>query len=116
MIRRPAKISHTEPYSFQWTFTQHCCRVCFGRVLMRTTVDARRIYRCADCGVEREGHDERAICSCGIKLRTTVDAGIRCKVNEKRTPECPSEIVAEQLLEGDTGVGKKSPASNTSAV
>jgi hypothetical protein len=83
-------------------------------VLTRTTVDHRRIYRCADCGVEREGHDARAICACGIKLRGTVDAGIRCRLNDAKTPEVPTEIIAEQLMPGDIGVAKKL-VSNTGA-
>lgn len=81
----------------QWMITGHCCRICFGRVLFRKTFEGRKLYRCANCGVEREGTDERAICSCGIKLKTRIDAGIRCLPNEQRSPECPSEIVAAQV-------------------
>lgn len=82
---------------FEWRITPHVCRACFGRVLMRETFDRRRIFRCSNCGVEREGHDTRAICCCGLKLRTGIDAGVRCQVNEERSPEWPSEIIAEQV-------------------
>jgi len=83
-----------EPF---YKITEHCCRVCFGRVLMRETFDHRRLYRCANCGVEREGRGETAICCCGIKLKGGRDAGIRCEVNAERTPEFPSEIIATQV-------------------
>lgn len=81
---------------FDWRLTAHACRACFGRVLMRTTFEGKRVYRCANCGVEREGADERAICTCGLKLKTGRDAGVRCVVNADRSPEMPYEVVAEQ--------------------
>lgn len=79
---------------FQFRLTPHCCRVCFSRVLVRETFDHKRVYRCAGCGVEKEAHAASAICACGIKLKTGVDAGIRCQVSENRTPEFPAEITA----------------------
>lgn len=79
-----------------WVITDHVCRVCFGRVLMRETFDRRRVYRCSNCGVETEGKTEAAICCCGMKLKTGVDAGIRCQANPDRSPEWPSEITAAQ--------------------
>lgn len=84
-------------YDYGWAMTDHVCRCCFGRVLVRETFDRRKIYRCSNCGIEREGRSEAAICSCGIKLKTGVDAGIRCQVSENRTPEFPSEVVAVQV-------------------
>jgi hypothetical protein len=81
---------------FSWALTDHCCRVCFSRVLVRETFDRRRVYRCAGCGVEQEGRSEAAICACGIKLKTGVDAGIRCEVSASRSPEFPAEITASQ--------------------
>lgn len=79
---------------YTWALTPHCCRVCFSRVLVRETFDRRRVYRCAGCGVEQEGRSEAAICCCGLKLKTGVDAGIRCVVSQDRTPEFPQEITA----------------------
>lgn len=87
----------TDPESFEWKLTRHVCRACFGRVLVRETFDRRRVYRCSNCGAEREGHDYRVICTCGLKLRTGIDAGVRCQVNEDRSPEWPGEIVAQQV-------------------
>lgn len=79
-----------------WVITAHVCRCCFGRVLMREAFDRKKTFRCSNCGIEAEGRTEAAICSCGIKLKTGVDAGIRCGPNPDKTPEFPSEIVASQ--------------------
>lgn len=78
---------------FQFRLTPHCCRICFSRVLVRETFDRRKVYRCAGCGVEKEGSSPAVICSCGIKLKTNVDAGIRCHPSENKTPEFPAEVV-----------------------
>ncbi len=84
---------------FTWRITRHVCRACIGRVLARETFDARRLYRCSNCGIEREGRTEGALCCCGIKVgKDQRDAGIRCLSNAQRTPECMSEIVAAQVL------------------
>lgn len=83
---------------FYFRLTPHCCRCCFSRVLVRETFDHKRVYRCSGCGIEREGTSPAAICSCGIKLKTNVDAGIRCQVSESRTPEFPAEITAALLV------------------
>ena len=79
-----------------WVITDHICRVCFGRVLMREAFDHKRTYRCSCCGIEADGRTEAAVCCCGIKLKTGVDAGIRCGPNTDKSPEFPSEIVATQ--------------------
>lgn len=80
-----------------WRLTAHVCRICLGRVLAHTTLDGRQVFRCSNCGVMREGTDETVICTCGLKLKTKIDAGIRCTPNERKTPECVSEIVAAQV-------------------
>lgn len=80
----------------EWRLECHVCRICFGRVARRKTFEGKTLYRCTNCGVEREGREPAVICSCGIKLKTKIDAGIRCVVNEQRSPESPSEIVARQ--------------------
>jgi len=90
----PARAKKSETYT--WALTDHCCRACFGRVLVRETFDRRRVYRCACCGVEQEGRSETVICSCGMKLKTGVDAGIRCMVADAPTPEFPAEVIAAQ--------------------
>lgn len=79
-----------------WVIEDHVCRCCFGRVLMREMFDRRRIYRCSNCGAESEGKSAASICACGIKLKTGIDAGIRCQVHEAPSPEFPSQVVATQ--------------------
>lgn len=81
----------------RWELTPHICRICFSRVLTRTTFDKRKIYLCSSCGTEAEGAGPKALCCCGIKVRGTVDAGIRCISNPRRTPENPAQFVAEQV-------------------
>jgi hypothetical protein len=88
-------MSH-EHGEFEYRVTPHICRICFGRVLMRETFDKRKLFRCSNCGVELEGKNEAAICMCGLKLGTKVDAGIRCVPNPEKRPELPNEIIAEQ--------------------
>lgn len=90
----------SKPEEFQWTITRHICRACMGRVLKRETFEGKRLYRCSNCGIEREGLGESALCCCGMKLgRAQRDAGVRCIENPLRTPECMSEVVATQVVE-----------------
>jgi hypothetical protein len=81
----------------RWELADHICRVCFARVLKRTTFDHRKIYRCSNCETEQEGPGAHVLCCCGIKVRGNRDAGIRCVPNPRRTPENPAQIIAEQL-------------------
>lgn len=68
-------------------------------MLARETFDHKMVYRCSNCGVEREGASEAAICCCGIKFaKNRRDAGIRCVANPARTAECVSEVVAQQVV------------------
>ena len=87
----------TKDAPLEWVITQHCCRICYARVLVRTTFDHRKIHRCSNCGVEMEGERPSVICACGIKLNHNRDAGVRCVVNTQRTHENPAEIVAQQV-------------------
>lgn len=80
-----------------WVITDHICRVCFSRVLMREAFDRRKTYRCAGCEVEAQGTSEAAVCCCGIKLKTGVDAGIRCQREASPTPEFPARVTAVQV-------------------
>lgn len=96
MVAPPKK---APPEEFSWRITKHVCRACMGRVLMRETFEGRRVYRCSNCGIEREGRSELALCCCGIRFgKAQRDAGIRCLPNPMRTPECMSEIIAQEVV------------------
>jgi hypothetical protein len=79
-----------------WSLTDHVCRICFSRVLTRTTFDNRKLFKCSNCETEVEDQHVTGLCCCGMKLRNKRDAGVRCVVNQERRPECPSYIVAIQ--------------------
>jgi hypothetical protein len=79
-----------------WQLAAHCCRSCFGRVLLGESADGQRVYRCAQCGARGDSDDASIVWCCGIRLKTGADAGVRCVVNNASSPECPLEIVAEQ--------------------
>ena len=93
LIDGAAPASAAVPASFQWALTPHICRQCFGRVLARQD----GAFRCACCGEEGAGETEAVICCCGLKLEGTKDMGMRCQINEERTPEWLGEIVATAL-------------------
>ena len=80
--------------AYSWQIIDHVCGCCFGRLLMRETFDRRKVYRCSNCGLEREGKSETCLCACGLKLKTGVDMGVRCQRVESPTPEFPSEVTA----------------------
>lgn len=86
-----------KPEEFSWHLTDHICRACYGRLLVRTTFDKRKVYLCSNCEIEREGTDASVMCCCGTKWRRTQDAGIRCHRNASRSPEMPQVIVASQI-------------------
>ena len=94
-----------KPEDFAWRITRHACRACMGRVLEREAFTGKKVYRCSNCGIEREGASETALCCCGIRFgKAQRDAGIRCVPNPLRTPECMSEVVAVQaVLTGTPG-------------
>ncbi|HEF4739708.1 hypothetical protein KTD19_12520 [Burkholderia multivorans] len=85
----------------RYRLTDHCCRVCFARVLTRSGADGADVYRCSNCGFERAGVDASTICACGLRLADGRDARVRCLRNESPSPLEPSEIVAAALTSSD---------------
>lgn len=102
--------------SYSWSLTNHCCRICFSRIMKAVREGGGYFFRCAGCGSEGEGHHEKIICSCGLKIKTTTrrevyrggrlttdkvrgyrDMGVRCIVNDAVCPENPFEVVARQV-------------------
>jgi hypothetical protein len=80
-----------------WMLSDHCCRLCFGRVLDRTDAEGRHVVRCADCGAAAEGaHD--ALCACGIDTGAA-KVRLQCRRQVAPTSEYPSEIVAVEAAQ-----------------
>jgi hypothetical protein len=72
----------------------HCCRVCFGRLVRGNAVDGHWVYACTNCGATAIGREPASLCACGMKTRQGKDMGIRCVVNPDPTPEVPNIIIA----------------------
>ena len=76
-----------------WKFTDHCCRVCLGRVLVADNADGTQTAKCSICELEADG-DHKSICACGLKLKSGKSAGLKCKRQEMPTAEMPARVVA----------------------
>jgi len=102
--------------SYAWSLTNHCCRICFSRIMQAERPGGGYFYRCTGCGSAGEGNHPKVICSCGLKIKTVTrreifrggragtekvhgqrDMGVRCIVNDAVCPENPFEIVARQV-------------------
>lgn len=80
----------------RWRLTDHCCRVCFGRVLRHE--DGHRL-RCAECGAEGEGPVE-SMCFCGVEV--CGEQPFQCLPNPERGADTPNEVcVVERDLPAD---------------
>jgi hypothetical protein len=90
--------------SEQWEITEHCCRVCQGRVVRReaglhpATNERIVVVMCSVCELKAEGIrvNHRDICCCGAS-RKTYNAKLRCRRQENPTPAFPAAIVAEEV-------------------
>lgn len=81
----------------EWRLLDHCCSVCFGRLLSRPGRDGATWYQCSNCGLSRESTRPETLCACGITLKTGKNAGLRCVKQANPTPECPSEVIVEEV-------------------
>jgi hypothetical protein len=76
-----------------FSLTDHACRVCLGRILLRDGV-----YMCSVCETSATGRVE-AICGCGMKslggrdLPKGLSGAYRCAVNAERSVINPARIV-----------------------
>ena len=100
MLPHPGGVPHdtTSVRSSHWTFTDHACRVCFGRVLER--VDKHHVHevRCAECGQTAQG-EPTTICCCGADCGTLGHA-LECFRNPDVSPANPQEIMVRERLVG----------------
>lgn len=80
-----------------WELTDHCCRVCFGRILRQPGAPGERMYRCSNCGLQAQGDRPAVLCSCGMRLKGNRGGLLRCERNPDPRPEFPSEVIAAQV-------------------
>lgn len=76
----------------RYSMTDHCCKYCLGRVLVRYDT-----FVCSVCEVESHG-SPTGICGCGMKAsRDELPAGLRgayrCGINPDRSVINPARIV-----------------------
>jgi hypothetical protein len=77
----------------RYSMTDHCCRHCLGRILVR-----RNVYVCSVCEVESQGRPT-GICACGMTAAkdAALPAGLRnayrCGINPDRSGINPARIV-----------------------
>lgn len=74
----------------KWALVDHVCAACYGRVLARPIGGERYVFRCSNCGVEREGQDVAIVCACSLP-------GVECQPNTDITPEWPGLYVAVKV-------------------
>lgn len=89
-----------------WSITAHVCVACMGRLLERPLKagegsgiagrEHERMYRCADCGIQRFGLSASVLCTCGLKVNGRHNFGMRCAKNRDVSPEFSAEIIAQQ--------------------
>lgn len=92
-----------------WGVIDHVCGKCAARLVGRV-VEGRPHYRCTGCGIETpaggdgirmtpgpNGRRAPTICACHMRFGGR-DAGIRCVINDRRSPDNPTEVVARQVL------------------
>jgi hypothetical protein len=83
----------TADLALEFTLTDHCCRHCMGRILVRN-----RIYMCSVCECEALGKVE-AICACGMRSASQRDLprdlrqAYRCGINPNRTIANSARII-----------------------
>lgn len=100
----------------QWRLTDHICKNCFGRILVRNAKSRNKrklqsesenemekqqepelIFRCADCRQRINSNDIEDICCCGLKLKDGTDLGVRCVLADDPDVPLQTEIVAKQI-------------------
>jgi hypothetical protein len=79
-------------------FTDHACRLCFGRIITIAHPDKPQEQMCYECGEKVVGRVQD-LCCCGVKLRNGKNAGLRCEPNPNVTPEVPALIVVRRVDE-----------------
>lgn len=87
----PLKIAKTVARP-KWEVSDHACRYCFGRVLVRTRRGTVIQARCAECAQHRFGGVE-GLCCCGVEA-----GALECVPNPQINVEAPQEIMVRERL------------------
>ena len=78
----------------QWIFVDHACRICLGRLAVRTGENGESYVICAECETELRG-SYKALCCCGAKAGPDggkYPVGLQCCRNESISPDAPSVV------------------------
>jgi hypothetical protein len=78
----------------KWEVSDHACRYCFGRVLVRTRRGKVIQARCAECAQHRFGTVEK-LCCCGVEAGA-LGRALECVPNPQINVEAPQEIMVRE--------------------
>jgi hypothetical protein len=79
-----------------WEISQHCCKICFGKILTRQVSPTVTECKCAECGVSTYG-SVLNLCWCGKTAGQIYGRIFRCKPNDNPRPELPNLILVEEI-------------------
>lgn len=77
-----------------WKLTNHCCRICFGRVLKRRLSPSLSEVVCSICDATARG-DEPSLCWCGVEVGAKGKI-LECFLNPKPRPELPPIVLVRE--------------------
>jgi hypothetical protein len=90
----PIAAGVTEPS--EWYVTDHVCKFCYGRLLIRRNESGHRHVFCPNCEANVTGNP-KSLCMCGRVTWNGKDAGFRCVRNMNKTQEAQQVIIAIQV-------------------
>jgi hypothetical protein len=80
-----------------WSFSDHACRHCFGRVMQRAWRGKVFEVRCAECSARQFG-DVTGLCCCGADCGA-LGRALECFKNPEISPTVPQEIMVRERAE-----------------
>jgi hypothetical protein len=92
MSRVPVRRRPVAPAS--WRISDHACRHCLGRVLVRSVRGMPVESRCAQCGARADG-GASSLCCCGADCGA-LGYALECYKNPNVSKEVPHEIMVRE--------------------
>jgi hypothetical protein len=89
LLRKTAIVSRPK-----WEVSNHACRCCFGRVLVRMRRSKVVEVRCAECDAHRFGPVE-TLCCCGVEVGA-LGRALECVPNPEVSVEAPQKIMVRE--------------------